>query len=432
VIRTFEQERVALHRDLSVIRQQNESLTKQLTLSAERQQGETSNSGGGAGAGSADGRDENSGGGTTLRDAIAEYQQQIAQLEDVVKSLRDQLRDERRSNNDKSLEIRSLGVQIQSLRTKVDALHTHEEQRQLQQTVVSDVQNRIVGALREIQESQNASQLSVRVEQMSERLRLLESVELQLRQKEDQLVVAEDEILRLRSARDELHLSLSAISSLFMQLPSSVSQVESIVLELREYKKELQSSYEDHRVPDLIRVEAAVELQVLEARAAKASQQALREQIDQLARGGEKRSDVQESSESGSKHKLAVDAVDDMTDEALAALLTLPAPPPLLNLLAAAAEQSAGGSPPRARVSGPSSPQHPSGSPSGIGFSSPSGGPGTESDVILTFQLFDEAGAGTLTTDVLKLCLATLGISKRIPQGIASMAQHEFLSFCMS
>ena len=418
-IRTLEHERVALHRDLSGLRQQHEMLTKHVALSSEAQRrqpsvGENSHHSSAA-------ADDAS----TLRVAINEYQQQIAQLEASVTSLRDQLREERRLNNDKSLEIRSLGVQIHGLRSKIDTLQTHEEQRQLQQTVVHDVQSRIVAALHEIQESQNASQLSVRVQEMSERLKTLETVEMQLRQKEDQLVVAEDEILRLRQVRDELHLSLSSISSLFMTLPSSVSQVESLVLELKEYKQELRTSYDEHRVPDLVRVEAAVELQVLEAKSSRASQQEIRDAVDQAA---------QNDSSSQQRKGVAIrDDVDDMSDDALAALLTFPPPPPLVNLLGSVpASHGAGGSPLRTGAASTGTAGSPSPNSATLGFMSPSGGPGTEQDVLLTFQLFDESGVGTLTADVLKLCLATLGINKRLPNAVGSMAQHEFLAFCMS
>lgn len=395
-----------------------------------------------------------------LSSAVDEYLQQIHQKDEVIRSLMQQLRDEKQSHQERVLEVRALGVQLQTFRTKLDALQAQQQQRDHQQAMMGDMHARLLSAVSCIQETQNTTSLASKLDFLSAKLRDMETVDLQLRQKEDDLVIARDELEQTREERDELLETLGSISVMFAHFPKSVSEVEKLVIQVEELKEEVRRCSEEHSSPDMLRVEGRMELRQMELEN-RHKQQTSRQKS--IGRGSLSRRDStelgpsnsrarsqthQSASDESSHHSVPDDNIEDEDrweaelEKQLSDIMNIPPLAPLSDFasklqgsgqaidaarqaaqstttatLAAAAPQA---SPPRSSAQ----------ASSGLGFLSPSGGPGTVQDVRLTFQLFDDHATGVLSADVISLCLATLGIHRSLPTHVKEMSEDQFLAFC--
>ncbi|CUG88922.1 Hypothetical protein, putative [Bodo saltans] len=397
----------------------------------------------------------------SLSSAVDEYLQQIHQKDDVIRSLMQQLREEKQNHQERILEVRALGVQLLTFRTKLDAIQAQQQQRDQQQAMMSDMHSRLLSAVNCIQETQNTSSIASKLDVLSTKLRDMETVDLQLRQKEDELVIARDSLEQVREERDELLEALGSISAMFAQFPKSVTEVEKLVIQVEEFKAEIRRCAEDHSSPDMLRVEGRMELRLMELSNRKQQQQQPQHQQSSNQSQHQRRSTsvprLQNGSHSSgnSPHTNHYEQQDDEDvweaelEKQLADIMSIP---PLVSLddirhklqppsshgepyrdaahsttpatLAAATPPPSHSSPQRSAA------QSSAAAASGLGFLSPSGGPGTVQDVRLTFQLFDDHSTGVLPADLIALCLATLGIQRQLPKHVKEMSEDQFLAFC--
>ena len=353
----------------------------------------------------------------------AEQQAKLGAAEAEVEQLRGLVATLQAAAQQKDVELASLGAQIKSFRARMDHTEALKEQAQVQQTMVEDVQRSLLGAVSQIQESQTTQTLSQQMGLINEQLQRLESLELQLRQKEDLLAVAEDEVARLEGSNAELQRSLGAVSGLFIQLPRSIEALERLVIERDEYKGEVHRCGEQRELPDVVEVDGRVELRCLEVETARRANRALLDrQLDDSARVADGTSSLEAAEllgTIGTANELAT-AEDGQADEVAPDTLALPPPPPLMDITLGHADPEAL----RAALGQP---------PAGRGVGSPDrvGAPISDEDVTITFNLFDEQGTGALPADVLRLCLSTLGLAPSLlPTSVATMTLSEFVALC--
>ena len=204
-----------------------------------------------------------------LTTALDDYGEQLSQRDKYISSLQEKLRDTNRTNSEQQLEMQALGSQMETFRARMETQAAGAEQQRLQQHLVDDVEQRLLSAVTELHKIQSTSTMTTQLEELNKKLKSLEGVELQLRQKDDLLTIAQDEVHRLRHSRDELHNALSSISSLFTVLPSSIPELEKLVVELEEHKKEVQHCAAHHVEPDVQKLEATIDLRLLRASAQK-------------------------------------------------------------------------------------------------------------------------------------------------------------------
>ena len=357
----------------------------------------------------------------------------IARLEEDLANTRELCIRERGLNAQKDAEISALGAQLRSFRARMDAAEAERTQREMQQTMIQDVESRMLAAVRDIRQSQTTESLSRQVSGIQGQLSRLEGLELQLRHKEDALALLEDEVEHHRASHHALRQSLCAISSLFIHFPRSVEAFERMVIELEEYKNEVRRCSENRELPDLLKVETAVELRNLEAETQRRVARQGGGNSSGLHTLGSDDEDTKHGAPFG-QYQGGEDGIgvggDSEEEFVMPANAILP-PPPLVDITAeASAAYTSGVSPSPAGISAsmPSS----NGGDTGVTAGGPSSGEIGDDDVRLTFQLFDEHNAGVLPMDAIRLCLSTLGLpSASLPSHQSSMSAGEFLATCL-
>lgn len=400
----------------------------------------------------------------SLSSAVEDYLAQIHSKEAVIQSLTEQLREEKRAHQERAVEVRALGVQLDTFRGKMEALQAQQQQQHTQRVMMDEVQGRLFGALETIRATHNTSNLAGKIEELSQRIRNTEHVEIQLRLKEDELVLLREDLEHVSTIKDQLQQSLEAISVMFTKLPQNLEDVERCIIERDAYREELEKAYRTHTTPDQPHVLGVIELRLLELQAAAAGNEhtlALQRKLGGRRGLRPKRSNKtnvashsdggadEENAEGDEEEEEAPTFLDELDEEAYAlhqqleALMDIPPLPQLhhenffaepLAPIAASPIRSTHGadlaSSPLPTVAASSSPL-PNNNNNGL-FSplKGSGGTAAASDAVMTFQLFDDQGAGVLPVSVLELCLATLGVRKRLPAGVTSMTTEEFVAFC--
>jgi hypothetical protein len=316
----------------------------------------------------------------------------------------------------KAIELTSLAAQMASLRGRIESFEAEREQREVQGGMLAGVEERLLAAVGDVASSQTTSVLSQKMLGINEQLRQLETLELQLRQKEDLLAVAEDDAAMMRQQHDALQESLAAVSTMFLQLPRTVASLERLVIERDEYRGEVLRCAERRGLPDAVETDGRVELRVLEAETQRQGKRELAAVGDGLPAAAD-------------EMLLSVgEALDDFiggdgdgdgaADEGFYPVL-----PPLVDITAALTDEQA------VQQLVALSPRH-------AGAAAAAGGaaavPVSDEDVRLTFQLFDEQDAGVLPVEVVRLCLTTLGLrTSLVPLRTVTMTSAEFLALCV-
>jgi hypothetical protein len=354
----------------------------------------------------------------------------IRQLEVENAGLVEELATEASRAREKDVQIDSLGGQMASLRGRIQAINGGQDLRGAQNATMVELEGRLTTALGEMQNSQIVVQMGGQMKSISEKLQQLEQVELQLRQKEDELTIATDRARTAVEAMEGMRLALQSISTLYMKFPHSAAQLERIVIELEEYKAELHRCSRDRDIPDVIRLGGVIDLRCMDAQTAKPRQshhhhkQSAGTSATRASRGRE---------ESILRDRTAF-MDDDDDDEDLSVLdpdrdaalfEDLPPPPPLMTSSSLQSPNKRGA----VSVGGPQGFSSEGSSPA------PGGGSAgvSEGDARLTFQLFDEQGKGVLPVDTVRLCLTTLGLPQRLlPSQCRRMTIHEFVALCSS
>ena len=195
----------------------------------------------------------------------------VATLREAKSKLEEQFKAEVSSSRDKDTLISSLSAQLEAYRGRLEAIEVENATKNDQMALADDVQKRISSAVGDLQQSQLTVVVTERMSDISRKIEHLESLELQLRQKEDSLAIAQDELQQHKESEEALRETLLAISSLFAQMPKSVESYEKLVVELEAYKKEVVRCVEHNEVPDAAKLEASIELQCLAAAAARSS-----------------------------------------------------------------------------------------------------------------------------------------------------------------
>jgi hypothetical protein len=343
------------------------------------------------------------------------YKAKVRDLESSRTKLQEELWRVEADGAQKDIEIASLGAQIRAFRARVEAFEKDADQRQVQRAMVEDVERRVMDAVTAIHTSQTTSALADQMSGINSQLQRLEGLELQLRQKEDMLAMAEDELSQLRHTHGELLQSLHAVSSLFMELPQSTASLERLVIEHGEYKLELHRCADAREPPDVVSVSGRIELRCLEAEAARRNNRLAADAGTTLP-GDTLHGPPARPSTGGRSSAAARDAsLQGPGDYGVNDSSVVPPPPPLIDLAAlsrggAAADRYAWASHPPPVEDAPHI---------------------SEDDVRITFQLFDERGNGVLPVDVIRLCLTTLGLPVTlVPPRTTSMTNAEFLALC--
>jgi hypothetical protein len=383
----------------------------------------------------------------------------IRVLENTIGELQIELDTARTLTREKDVKIESLGTQIAAFRGKMEAVQAAKEEKEKQKEMLNELQRRLNSSLQEMQNSHLATSMNAQMNVINERLKTLEGVEMQLRHKEDELTVAKDQAQSAVQAMNEMKHALQSISVLYMKFPSSAPQLERLIIEHEEYKKELLRCSDEQQIPDAVRVEGVVDLRCLDAQNARPRKPKLRGTTSETPRkildrtkggvtptagaGGRSTADqsrvhqesiLKDSAIEEERFLFDEDDEDDVPLDGIAhtaagksilggarydqsLLEDLPPPPPLI--LAASAGTSGSAKPP--------------GSPQAAKQTAAGGTAAVETDARLTFQLFDEKGSGVLPIETIRLCLATLGLStKRIPSGARQMSIEEFVVLCVT
>ena len=341
-----------------------------------------------------------------LAGAVTEYASHVSERDSHIASLRKELLEEKHEGHRLQVQNQLLIAQLQSARSQQSELRQAEQQRGLQKQSAMELQRRMSMALAEMQELHSSGPLSDRLARLHDQIDSLEGVEAQLRLKDDQLAMVQDECDKLRASHDELHAALNSVSSLFASMPASVGDMEKLLLEYDVYSSELRRCSTSRAIPDLTRVEGLVEMRLMEAKHAKR---------DVLVQHGK---NIAASSR-------ATPQDDDDDAQSLPAsyehLLTVPPPPALVDITNALANITRGDSDYPTSASPTTT-----GSPASAKVPSHTKGPRTfnaassavtsfQRDARTAFDLFAEKGRGpegetVLVGDQVRLCWQTLGL----------------------
>ncbi|RNF00109.1 hypothetical protein TraAM80_07792 [Trypanosoma rangeli] len=148
-------------------------------------------------------------------------------------------------------EIVGLKKQLKCVRGML--LTRHEESR-----TVTTACDSMVGIIQSMQQESQLTRLVNTVEDIDTRLERLSSSTKMWMEREDQIAARDDEILVLKNCVQSLESRMRHVSSLFQHIPYSVEGVESLLLELNEYRRRYGRSEE---------IEELVALRLLELEA---------------------------------------------------------------------------------------------------------------------------------------------------------------------
>ncbi|KEG10609.1 hypothetical protein DQ04_03511010 [Trypanosoma grayi] len=227
-----------------------------------------------------------------LEEELKMTQQSAQEHASRVRQLTRALDEARHLLHKKDVEREALQLELTEMRAMWEAAQAHLTYTRAQEGLIAKMEVQVreaVGALLQtnIGEEVNSQQvcgsersggsndnaLQRRLETLSERMRMLEGLDLQLRQKGDEIVILQDEKAALMEQKRQLQRTLSSLSLLFRSLPQSPAEVEELIVERDIYLSVLRRCERLAEVPNVKETSRNVELRKLELSARRERQQ---------------------------------------------------------------------------------------------------------------------------------------------------------------
>jgi len=136
-----------------------------------------------------------------------------------------------------------------TLKSRLQQLDVLLEERKHFSSLLSEVQGRMEMAVEELKRAQSTQELASEVQSLEHRIAGLTALEGQLKQKDDLIAVRDDEVQRLKLKLAMFERNVNNISAVFLQFPHSLEDMETLIIEVEEYRKMAGRSAElDERV----------------------------------------------------------------------------------------------------------------------------------------------------------------------------------------
>eukprot|EP01065_Artemidia_motanka_P034339 TRINITY_DN4167_c0_g1_i1.p2 TRINITY_DN4167_c0_g1~~TRINITY_DN4167_c0_g1_i1.p2 ORF type:complete len:560 (+),score=277.43 TRINITY_DN4167_c0_g1_i1:2092-3771(+) len=172
-------------------------------------------------------------------------QQLHANFVDISEQLQHQVQQVTRTNHELDLMSR----ENMTLKSRLRQLDVLLEERRHFSALLSEVQGRMEMAVEELKRAQSTQELAAEVQNLEQRIAGLTALEGQLKQKDDLIAVKDDEAQRLKLKLAMFERNVNNISAVFLQFPHSLEDLETLIIEVEEYRKMAGRSVEfDERV----------------------------------------------------------------------------------------------------------------------------------------------------------------------------------------
>ena len=135
--------------------------------------------------------------------------------------------------------IEAKDTEIELLLGRVQHLESIVSDRKNYARTIAELQGRIEMTIEELRRSFAPGQFADSISQLEARVGGLFSLESQLRQKDDIIALKDDQIHQLQDHVQRTERKINEVSSVFMQLPKSVEEVEMLMVEVDEYRRRL-------------------------------------------------------------------------------------------------------------------------------------------------------------------------------------------------
>ena len=174
-----------------------------------------------------------------LCDAIGDREAKLVEWQNKHEEATMRLRDAEVEASSLRFLVESKDTEISVLMERVAHLESVIQERRMYAQTIAEVQGRMELIIEELRHAFTPSEFAASMGKLEDRMANLIAVEQQLRHKDDIIAMRDDDIRLLRESAAQLEAHVGTISSVFLQLPQSVDEVEALLVELDEYRRRL-------------------------------------------------------------------------------------------------------------------------------------------------------------------------------------------------
>ncbi|KAJ9463465.1 hypothetical protein DIPPA_07512 [Diplonema papillatum] len=196
-----------------------------------------------------------------LQNQVVESEHTVDDLSSRLADLKGQVQQQVDALRQNSYHVELLNMEKLSLAEKVEQMEMLIKERKAFSYILGEVQSRLETAVDDLHSVQSTDTFAARVGELSQMVSNLECLESQLKQKDDILVVKEDEIQKLKAALKALDEAVDQISAVFLQMPRSVEEMEKLVLQRDGFLEKLREIAGE---PAVAEVNESVELTLMD------------------------------------------------------------------------------------------------------------------------------------------------------------------------
>ena len=175
----------------------------------------------------------------TLCDAVEDRDKKIVEWQNMYEDVCAKLRATEMENESLKYIAQSLKEEIGVLTERVQHLQSVLQDRKDYADTLGEVQGRMELIIEELRNAFTPHEFATSVGKLEERMGSLLHVEQQLKHKDDIIGMKDDELSLVRENASALEHHVRQVSSVFLQLPHSVAEVEAMLIEVDEYRRRL-------------------------------------------------------------------------------------------------------------------------------------------------------------------------------------------------
>eukprot|EP01063_Lacrimia_lanifica_P019826 TRINITY_DN27241_c0_g1_i1.p1 TRINITY_DN27241_c0_g1~~TRINITY_DN27241_c0_g1_i1.p1 ORF type:complete len:770 (+),score=300.21 TRINITY_DN27241_c0_g1_i1:64-2373(+) len=175
-----------------------------------------------------------------LHQEVKDGEEKIGGLSGKLDELSNQVQQQLLTLRDNSYHIELLSMEKLNLNERIEQMDMLLQERSQFGTVLGEVETRLRDAVCDLHGVQSTQHVADRMRELSDSVTALEGLEGQLKIKDDTLAAREDEILKLKDAMHILEDSVNQISSMFLQMPKTVEEMEKIIIERDTYRASIE------------------------------------------------------------------------------------------------------------------------------------------------------------------------------------------------
>lgn len=173
----------------------------------------------------------------TLCEAVEDRDKKIVEWQNLYEDACAKLRAAEMENESLKYIVESLRDEIAVLNERLEHLQSVLKDRREYADTLGEVQGRMELIIEELRNAFTPQEFAASVGKLEERMGSLLHVEQQLKHKDDVIGMKDDELSVVRENAAALERHVRAVSSVFLQLPHSVGEVEALLVEVDEYRR---------------------------------------------------------------------------------------------------------------------------------------------------------------------------------------------------